>query len=46
MRARCEREDLRDAARRCLVFDSQQAERLRREVNARTFVALNSQTQR
>lgn len=46
MRARWEREDLRDAARRCLVFDPQQAERIRREVDVRRSVALNSQTQR
>ena len=40
MRPRWEREDLHDAARRGLLFDPQQAERLRREVNARTAAQL------
>jgi len=35
MRARWEREDLRDAARRCLVFNSEQAEKMRANVRSR-----------
>lgn len=46
MRAKWEREDLRDAARRSLLFDSEQAASIRREVAARRSIALNSQAQR
>jgi hypothetical protein len=43
MRARWEREDLRDAARRCLVFDAQQAQRLRAEVRRRVAVTASGE---
>lgn len=43
MRARWEREDLHDAARRGLVFDPQQAERLRAEVHRRVAVAASAE---